>query len=736
MINYLGLDTDSFLRLIDKKLIDLIIRSKSYTPLQTEVAIVAIDTKAIDEYGRWPWGRNIMTDLLYTLESYYRAKIVGYDIVFSEADPNDITARNILEKVKKITDRELEKSKIQLEQFKKIYSRIHSGINNDTQFGAELSKYDNIVLGYFFFGSDEQIDHMTEKKKLDAAKRIENSEITIIQGAEYLKNVLIYDMQAVESNISELVSDFSLSGFFNLIPDPEDGTIRRVHLVLKYGDKYYPSLDLQILRRYYGNPPIHMVVNEGGVGGFYLGDKYIHTDSDGSVMINYRGDRLTFQHYSVYDVINRKVPKEALKDKIILVGATEVGIYDLRITPVGIRYPGVEVHANVIDNIIKGDYFYHSDLANLLTFLLISVLGLTVGFILSRFSALPGLIFSLLLLVGYISVNLWYLHNERTWTSFVYIIGVIVVNWFAVVLFKFFGEEKDKRFIKGAFQHYLSPAVIERLVSDPTMLKLGGEKRELTAFFSDVEGFTAISESLTPEELVELLNEYLTAMTDIILKHGGTVDKFEGDAIIAFFGAPVPQADHALRCCLASLEMQKRLLEMRENWKEQGKSELFARIGVNTGDMVVGNMGSAYRMDYTMMGDSVNLASRLEGVNTEYKTSLLISEYTHAQVKQNIEARELDLIRVVGKSRPVRIYEVLGEKGAVRKNKLKILKYFAEGLNLYRKQQWEEAMRYFTYTMKTLKGDGPSEIFLKRCRYCKVNPVGSNWDGVFVIERK
>ncbi|MBT4285983.1 MAG: CHASE2 domain-containing protein [Deltaproteobacteria bacterium] len=736
MTNYLGLRTDSYLELMDKKLVDLIIRARSSKMDQTDVAIIAVDTKSVDKYGRWPWGRNIMAKLLHELNHHYQAKVIGFDMVFSETDPNDVAADQILSNISQTFRKESKGSKELNEKFKKIYSKIASKVKNDKIFGAELSKLENVVLGYFFFATDERLKHMTTEELESSAERIERSEITIIQGAQYLDTIPLPTMQAVESNIPDLSSSNNLNGFFNMFPDPEDGTVRRVHLVLKYKDKYYPSLDLQILKKFYNSNSIRMVVNEGSIYGFYLDDKLINTDSDGSVMINYRGDRMTFSHYSVYDVINKKVPKEALKDKILILGATEVGIYDLRTTPVGIDYPGVEVHASIIDNIIKGDYFYNSDLVDFLTFILILVFGLTVGLVLSKLRALPGLIFSVLILVGYISLNLWFFINEKTWTSFVYIICVIIINWFAVVLFKFFGEEKDKRFIKGAFQQYLSPKVIDQLVENPGMLKLGGEKKELTAFFSDIQGFSTISESLTPEELVVLLNEYLTAMTDIILKHGGTVDKFEGDAIIAFFGAPISHEDHALRCVLAALDMQKKLIEMRENWRKQGRHEILVRIGINTGEMVVGNMGSAYRMDYTMMGDSVNLAARLEGVNKEYKTFNMISEFTYEAVKDQVDTRELDLIRVVGKNKPVRIYEVLGVKGEISEETIHGYKYFSKGLNLYRKQQWEEAIKYFMHTIKLSKSDGPSETFIKRCQYFKENPLTNDWDGVFSMTSK
>jgi len=351
-------------------------------------------------------------------------------------------------------------------------------------------------------------------------------------------------------------------------------------------------------------------------------------------------------------------------------------------------------------------------------------------------SALPGLVFSIVLLLGFVAANVWYLFSQGTWISFVYVIGVITFNWFAIVLFKFFGEEKDKRFIKSAFQQYLSPKVIDQLVDDPKMLKLGGEKKEITAFFSDVQGFSTISESLPPEELVELLNEYLTAMTDIIMKYDGTVDKFEGDAVIAFFGAPITYPDHATRACMASLEMQEKMIEMRKNWKRQGKHELFVRIGVNTGEMVVGNMGSAYRMDYTMMGDAVNLAARLEGVNKEYKTYTIVSEYTYSEAKENIEVRELDSIRVVGKNEPIRIYEVLSEKDDISPDKTKAYRFYAKGLQLYRNKSWDEAKKYFFHANKLLKGDGASQIFFERCKQFMAKPPGKDWDGVYQMSTK
>lgn len=736
--NFLGYSSGSFLDLLDKQVIDFAIRSRGSTLQNDEVAIVTIDTKAVDHYGQWPWKRDVMARLLHELQSFYEIKVIGYDVLFSEADANDISSQYALERFYKLAAAENRDSPETIAGLRRIRTKISAEVNNDAKFGAELSKWDNVVLGYFFFltASLDQVKHLTVEDLDEAASRIENSEITIIQGAEHLADIPLIEGQAAEANIHQLNSRTALNGYFNVSPDIEDGTIRRVPMVIKYRDMYFPSLDLQMIRRYYGNEPIRMVVKEGGIEGFALGKKWIQTARDGTIMINYRGPANTFPHYSVYDVIEHKIEKEKLRHKIVLLGATETGIYDLRTTPFGTAFPGVEVHANLIDNILSEDYLYQSDFIQFLSFLMILFSGLIIGLILTKLRALQGLILSMTYLVGYFTGNLWLLYNERTWTSFVYVLGVIVVNWFAIVLFKFFGEEKDKRFIKGAFQQYLSPKVIDRLVDDPGLLKLGGEKREITAFFSDVQGFSTISESLSPEELVELLNEYLTAMTDIIMKYDGTVDKFEGDAVIAFFGAPITYSDHAARACLASLEMQQKLIEMRANWNEQGKHQLHVRIGLNTGFMVVGNMGSAYRMDYTMMGDGVNLAARLEGVNKQYGTYTMISEFTYAEAKEHIEVRELDMIRVVGKNEPVRIYEVLGKKGEVSAEQKKATRYFSKGLQLYRSQNWGEAAKYFAHANKLYDQDAASKEFFDRCKNFEKNNPGRDWDGVYQMATK
>jgi adenylate cyclase len=304
------------------------------------------------------------------------------------------------------------------------------------------------------------------------------------------------------------------------------------------------------------------------------------------------------------------------------------------------------------------------------------------------------------------------------------VIGAQVVN------------NRDEKIIKDAFSKYVSEKVVNQILAKPEILVLGGEERVLTAFFSDLAGFSSISEDLSPQELVELLNDYLTEMTDIIIKYDGTVDKFEGDAIIAFFGAPVPYEDHALRACRVAIEMQQRLAEMRDHWKTLGKHQLYMRIGVNTGRMVIGNMGSKTRMDYTMMGDSVNLASRLEGVNKQYQTETIISEFTFEKVKAEIETRELDTIRVMGKNKPIKIYEVLGKKGELSPQMRAILPLFNQGLQYYSNRDWKQALACFEKVLQINEHDGPSLTYRERCIDYQYRPPQENWDGVYEMTSK
>ena len=302
--------------------------------------------------------------------------------------------------------------------------------------------------------------------------------------------------------------------------------------------------------------------------------------------------------------------------------------------------------------------------------------------------------------------------------------------------FSYATEGRQRRQIKQVFTHYMSDLLIQDLLKNPDKVRLGGEKRVLTVFFSDLAGFTSLSEKLTPEKVVMLLNRYLTAMTDIILASGGLIDKYEGDAIMAFWGAPLPQEDHALRACRAALENQSRLAELRQEFIKTGLPPVHARIGINTGEMIIGNIGSSQRFHFTVIGDSVNLASRLEGAGKEYGTGILIAEETYRRASDGVEVRELDLLRVKGKDKPVRIYELLSRKGELDPTKQKGYDFFAMGLEQYRKQQWQAAIDYFRQVLSLIPEDGPARTFINRCEQFKQTPPETDWDGVYTLATK
>jgi adenylate cyclase len=411
----------------------------------------------------------------------------------------------------------------------------------------------------------------------------------------------------------------------------------------------------------------------------------------------------------------------------------------LRTVPVGVAYPGVEVHATLLDNLLTDTYFRIDLINSLLTTTLILVLGLLLGFTLPHLKGIYGAVLAAALLVVYFFAHRWMVNSLLTWTSFIYVAVVIALVWGGVTLFRFLVTDKDKRFIKGAFQQYLAPEVINQLMENPDRLKLGGERQVVTAFFSDVQGFSTISEKLDPVALVQLMQEYLTEMSNIVMKYGGTIDKYIGDAIVAFFGAPVHFEDHATKAVLAALEMQTRLEEMRQNWRKEGRAEdmmLYQRIGLNTGPMVVGNMGSQSRFNYTMMGNAVNLAARLEGANKFYHTYAMCTEFTMDVAKEQVEFRELDSVAVKGVTQPVRVFELIGTKGSVPEEKMKGIAYFQKGLELYRKRQFEEGAKYFNAVYKFIPNDGPAKEFIERCKQYLQHPPDEHWDGSFHATEK
>ena len=454
------------------------------------------------------------------------------------------------------------------------------------------------------------------------------------------------------------------------------------------------------------------------------------------MLINYYGPGKTFDTYSLSDIIEHKISPSKLKDRLVLIGPTAVGIGDSAVTPFQqMNFFGVEVHASFITNILQGRFIRRGIRENVIDILFLLLFSLPAGMVLSVAAPRRATAFTLVLLGAFLLLACYLFAHWRMWIVIVLPSATLAVNYLVIISYRFFFEERQKRKVRAAFTQYVSPGVIAQVLQRPELLRLGGEEKELTAMFCDIRGFTTLSEGLSPTALVELLNEYLSAMTDVIFETWGTLDKYIGDAIMAFWGAPYPQTDHAVRACRAAFEMLGVLNKLQAKWEAQGRPRIDIGVGINTGLMVVGNMGSAKRFNFTIMGDDVNLASRLEGTNKQFGTRVIISEATYLEVHEHFIARELDLIRVKGKTKPVKIFELLGPTADLETHRDRVDR-FHQGLEKYRSGQWESALETFEELTIDYPQDAPSHIFVKRCHDLLEQPPAGAWDGVYVMKTK
>ncbi len=716
----------TFFKLLEFKAYDFKMSLRGIRPVSDQVVIVAIDEHSLQREGRWPWPRTRLAKLVDKLTES-GAAVIGLDLLFPEKDiyvPFDEVMS------------EIEKKDLAGMNRKQLKSWLKQASDSDAKLAAAMRRSERSVLGYFSYPTIELAEGSAEVMGPREFELLESSQYLAQFDNKSSKLDFLHPMVAVGLSLPALMDAANSAGYFSFIPD-RDGILRRIPMVQVYKEALFPPFSLQMLKEA-TRLNISVRVLPDHVAEILLGEDItipVVTEK-GEYLVNYYGPEQTFTHLSASEVIDGTVEPGLLKNKTVLVGATAIALPDRHSIPYGPLYPGVEVHATIIENILNQDFLQHPPWIRMLSMMVILGAGLLLGLASLYFKAVGTAVFLGVGVGGYLVADYVLFTQQGLWVHTVYPVFSQVLVYFGITLYRFTFEEREKRFIKGAFSQYLAPTVVDRLVENPKLLKLGGERKVLTAFFSDVAGFSTIAEKLEAEELVDLLNVYLTDMTDIILKYEGTVDKFEGDAIIAFFGAPIEFEDHATRTCFAALDMQKRLAELRENWKKEDRPELFMRIGINTGQMVVGNMGSTSRMDYTMMGDSVNLAARLEGVNKQYQTYTMISEFTFELSKNDIEARELDSIRVVGKQEPIKIYEVLGRKGEIDDAMRRILPFFKQGLSHYKNRRWEEAIVSFESVLSFDENDGPSLTYFDRCTNYLNNPPPSDWDGVFAMRTK
>ncbi len=526
----------------------------------------------------------------------------------------------------------------------------------------------------------------------------------------------------VTRSLTQIESSAAGVAHINLLPE-EDGTIRRNVLLLQDGDTLVPSLGLAGAMA-----ALDVQTFQVGRSAVVMGDREIPVDENNAIWINYVGPSHSFPYYSFTDVVHGRVDADKLKGKLLFVGATALGIYDLRVTPFDSNSPGVEVHANVADDIITGHFINLSVYEWLLDIFFIIVLGFATYYLTLRlpyYGVLPAVS---LLLASYLWIT-YLAFVAGHWLSMIYPSMAAVLALMTGGGYRYLVLERLAREMRSMFSSYLSPKLVARLEREPQSARIGGDNKEITVAFTDIRGFTSFSEKHKPQEVVAQLNEYLDAMVQVVDRFDGTVDKFMGDGIMVYWGAPLPQTNHAKLAMGCMLAMEEALQQLCREWEATGKPSFALRAGVESGEVVAGNIGSrSKKMEYTVIGDTVNMAARLEGAAKYYGVEFLVGEGVYRLCQDDFHFREIDNIRVLGKEIPTTVYELLAPADEVLPP---LAIRFAEALEMYRERRWDQAAQLFAAIVQEFSGDRPSEIYLERCYYFIDNPPLAEWDGVF-----
>ncbi|HEU4368804.1 MAG TPA: adenylate/guanylate cyclase domain-containing protein [Methylomirabilota bacterium] len=719
------------LDLIELKTYDLRFLSRGPRQPSSAVVMAAIDEKSLDTEGRWPWPRSKIAALVDAL-SRDGARVIAFDIAFSEPDENSqITLMDQLaQRVESLAIKDWRLSDFISER------RRHA--DNDLALATAIkSSSAAVVLGYFFHMSEAALEYRLEPDEIARRlKRLAASKYPLVAYATADTGAVPFvRAYAPESNLELFSEAAASSAYFSLRSDP-DGILRWMPLVIQGGEDLFPPLAVACAWHYLGKPRLTVKVGRHGVEGIQLGDRLIPTDESGQLLINYYGPPKTFAQVSVTDILRGKVAAGTFKDRIVLVGATALGTYDLRSTPFSPLYPGMEVHASVIENVLTGSFMARPEWSKVFDLLAIVALGGLVGAALPRLSPLRGLGFAAGLFALYVLGARWLFVYAQVWLNMVYPLLALLATYTALTAYAYVTEQRQRKRVKETFRQYVAPLVVEEMLKDPGRLRLGGEEKVLTVLFSDLEGFTAHAERYAPHETAQMLGEYYNRVTEQVFIHQGTLKEYVADELMAIFGAPLPQADHAVRACATALAMREQRLVLAAEWATLGRPRLRARTGVNTGPMLVGNLGSKYRFAYGVLGDQVNLGSRLEALNKAYGTEILIGENTARLVGDAFRLREIDTVRVVGRAQTVRVYELLAPVGPLAPEQEKALKSYAAGLEAYRQQVWDDALALFREALTLWPADGAARTMASRCELYQKTAPPEAWDGVFEQEFK
>jgi adenylate cyclase len=711
-----------FIGQLDAFIYDVKIRLTMPQDVDERVVILDIDEKSLAEVGRWPWGRDRVAEVVRKLFDTHGIAVLGFDVVFAE--PDDSSGLKSLEGLAR---KELKDSKA----FQTALKDLRPKLDNDAHF-VETIRNRQVILGYY----------MSSQQDGTASGALPEPVLT--KEAFAGRNIGFTSWVSYGGNLPQFQKAAAGAGHFNPLID-FDGISRRVPLLAEYKDGYYEALSLAMVRALIGFPQIVPGYPDGGGQGYgnleWLelptprGSLSVPVDENVAALVPYRGPQGSFPYVSAADVLADRIPPGALMGKIVLVGTTAPGLMDLRATPVGSAYPGVEIHANLISGFLDGSVKYKPAYVLGVDVLLILIFGVIMVFWLPYLSPFKATLVSLVVLLAAIGVNMGFWVGGNMVLPLAASLLMIVTLYAMNMSWGYFVESRTKRQFTDLFGQYVPPELVDEMAKNPEGYSMEGRKAELTVLFSDVRGFTTISEGLEPDELATLMNLYLGAMTEVIRGHRGTLDKYIGDAIMAFWGAPVADSDHARHAIIAALDMQVALLELNKELLVKGWPELKIGVGVNTGPMTVGDMGSPVRKAYTVMGDAVNLGSRLESITKQYGVGIIAGEGTYELVKKDFVFRELDRVKVKGKDEPVGIYEPVGPVGKVGEEEMEELKLWNQALGAYRAQDWDQA-DVLLLNLTRIHQRYLYQLYGERIVHYRTDPPGEGWDGSWKFDTK
>jgi len=702
-----------YLRELDARLYDIRLRMSMPGGIDPRVVIVNIDEKSLVREGQWPWPREKLAKLVHILFDTYRVDTLGFDMVFAERDEN-----RDLQRLRSLA-LSLDKA-----SFVQELKTLEPALDQDRQFAQALSRT-NTVLGYYFGNDDSGADNSgLLPAPVFGAESGLYRKTRALRASRYTANLPILQKSA------------KTGGFFSSFLVDTDGIFRRVPMLLEYEKKLYGSLSLMLVSRYLDAPIEAQVMPETGLEKLVIGPNAVELDPNAAVLIPYRGKQGSFRYLSATDILHQQIPDPGrLENTMVIVGSTAAGLLDHRATPVQSVYPGVEIHANVVAGLLDNRFMQQPVWMQYAESLLILLVGIVLSLTLPFLPVMAATLLGAGTWLAVVGLNFYLWQSAHLVMPLAASLLLMAAIYALNIVLGFFTESRNRRMLQNMFGQYVPPEIVNEMSSNPETYTLNSEKREMTVMFTDIRDFTSISETLDPQELSELMNQFLTAMTGIIHRHHGTIDKYMGDAIMAFWGAPLRDEEHAQHALEAALEKHAALTGLNRLFAKKGWPALEIGTGVNTGPMSVGNMGSEFRLAYTVLGDSVNLGARLEGLAKVYGAPIVVNETTVAAVSGFV-FRELDRVRVKGKTEPVTIYQLLGNESDFSADSLSKLDQYHAALDLYRQGRWQQAATAFNELSHHNPDVALYTLYRERSAFFAGQPPDADWDGIFDYPQK